>query len=54
LIQLACGSIGYLPTAKAESGSHYSAYVSSGITGHQGGDLLVRTTLERINNLFQE
>ncbi|NLV47929.1 MAG: hypothetical protein GXY22_04655 [Clostridiaceae bacterium] len=54
LIQLACGSIGYLPTAKAESGSHYSAYVSSGIIGHQGGDLLVRTTLDRINNLFQE
>lgn len=52
LIQLACGAEGYLPTEKAEKGSHYSAYVSSGITGHEGGDLLVRTTLEHINRMF--
>ena len=54
LIQLACGSLGYLPTEKAERGSHYSAYVSSGITGHEGGDILVRTTLESINAMFNE
>lgn len=54
LIQLACGSDGYLPTEKAEKGSHYSAYVSSGITGHEGGDILVRTTLEHINKLFND
>ena len=52
LIQLACGAGGYLPTEKAEKGSHYSAYVSSGTTGHVGGNLLVRETLERINNKF--
>jgi hypothetical protein len=52
LIQLACGSSGYLPTEKAEKGSHYSAYVSGGSTGHQGGDLLVRKTLETINDMF--
>lgn len=52
IIQLACGANGYLPTEKAENGSHYSAYVSSGVTGHEGGDLLVRTTLEYINNMF--
>lgn len=52
LIQLACGANGYLPTKKAENGSHYSAYVSSGITGHEGGNLLVRTTLEHINKMF--
>lgn len=52
LIQLCCGSDGYLPTEKAERGSHYSAYVSSGVTGHAGGDLLVRETLETINALF--
>lgn len=52
LIQLACGSKGYLPTEKAENGSHYSAYVSSGYTGHVGGDILVRQTLERINSKF--
>lgn len=52
LIQLACGSFGYLPTEKAEKGSHYSAYVSSGRTGHIGGDILVRESLEAINKLF--
>ncbi len=53
LIQLACGSRAYLPTEKAERGSHYSAYVSSGETGHEGGDILVRETLERINKQFR-
>lgn len=52
LIQLACGSCGYLPTEKAEKGGHYSAYVSSGYTGHEGGEILVRKTLEEINNMF--
>lgn len=53
LIQLACGSRAYLPTAKAERGSHYSAYVSSGFTGHEGGELLVRETLDHINKMFK-
>ena len=52
LIQLSCGSLGYLPTEKAEKGSHYSAYVSSGNVGHEGGDLLVRKTLEEINKMW--
>ena len=54
LIQLSCGSFGYLPTKKAEEGSHYSAYVSSGTSGHEGGDLLVRKTLETINTLMED
>ncbi len=54
LIQLACGSFGYLPTEKAEQGSHYSAYVSSGKTGHVGGEILVRETLRQINEMFME
>ena len=53
LIQLACGSEGYLPTEKAEKGSHYSAYVSSGKVGHEGGELLVRETVEKINSFFR-
>ena len=53
LIQLSCGSRGYLPTEKAEKGSHYSAYVSSGHTGHEGGNLLVATTLDHINKMFK-
>ena len=52
LIQLACGAEGYLPTEKAEKGSHYSAYVSSGTVGHEGGDMLVRQTVEEINKMF--
>ena len=53
LIQLCCGSFGYLPTEKAEKGSHYSAYVSSGTSGHEGGELLVRKTLSEINEMFE-
>ena len=54
LVQLCCGSYGYLPTEKAEKGSHYSAFVGSGTTGHQGGELLVRKTLTEINKMFTE
>ena len=53
LVQLACGSEGYLPTAKAERGGHYSAFLASGTVGHQGGEQLVRETLQNINNLFR-
>ena len=54
LIQLANGSLGYLPTEAAERHGHYSAYVSSGYVGHEGGDLLVDVTLDGINRLFEE
>ncbi len=53
LIELACGDDGYLPTEKAEKGGHYSAYVSSGVTGHEGGNILVEKTLEHINRMFK-
>ena len=54
LIQLACGDSGYLPTEKAEKGSHYSAYVSSGNVGHEGGEIFVRKTTEEINKMWLE
>ena len=54
LVQLACGAFGYLPTEKAERGSHYSAFVGSGVSGHVGGELLVRKTIQEINDLFAE
>ena len=50
LIQLSNGAEGYLPTEKAEKGGHYSAFVSSGLVGHIGGEQLVRETLQDINN----
>lgn len=54
IAQLCCGSLGYLPTEKAEKAGHYSAYISSGSVGHEGGDLLVRDSLARINKLFED
>ena len=53
LVQLSCGAYGYLPTERAEKGSHYSAFVSSGMTGHVGGEILVRKTLHEINSMFE-
>ena len=52
LVQLANGSEGYLPTEKAEQGGHYSAFVSSGLVGHQGGNQLVNETLQHLRELF--
>lgn len=54
LIQLACGNDAYLPTEKAEKGGHYSAYVSSGFVGHDGGAQLVKVTLDKINGMFTD
>ncbi len=54
IVELCCGRGGYLPTEKAERAGHYSAYVSSGTVGHAGGDQLVRTAIDRINEMFEE
>ncbi len=53
VVQLSCGALGYLPTAKAEAAGHYSAYVSSGRVGHEGGDILIRRTLTEIQSLWE-
>ena len=53
IIQLANGTEGYLPTKKAEKHGHYSAFISSGQVGHIGGDILVRETLDNINDMFR-
>ena len=54
IIQLSCGCAGYLPTEKAEKAGHYSAYISSGLVGHEGGDLMVREQLKSINEMFKD
>jgi hypothetical protein len=54
IVQLCCGSSDYLPTEKAEKGGHYSAYISSGYVGHEGGDVLVRNTIAQINDLWKD
>ena len=53
IVQLCCGKGGYLPTEKAEKAGHYSAYITSGNVGHDGGDLLVREQLKTINEMFE-
>ena len=53
LVQLANGTEGYLPTQKAEKHGHYSAFISSGQVGHLGGEMLVRETLDNINDMFK-
>jgi len=53
IVQLACGAGAYLPTEKAEKAGHYSAYISSGFVGHEGGDLLTRVSIDEINKLFR-
>lgn len=52
IVQLCCGRGLYLPTEKAEKAGHYSAYVTSGNTGHEGGDLLVRESIKEINEMW--
>ena len=54
IVQLCCGKGGYLPTEKAEKAGHYSAYITSGNVGHEGGDLLVREQLKQINEMFKD
>lgn len=53
LIQLSNDALGYLPTEKAEKGGHYSAYVSSGYVGHEGGYQMVETVLNEIREMFK-
>ena len=52
IVQLCCGAGYYLPTEKAEKAGHYSAYISSGFVGHEGGDLLVRESIKEINDMW--
>lgn len=54
VIQLACDMVGYLPTRKAVAGAGYGATVLSNPVGPEGGDLLVETTVDRINSMWNE
>ena len=52
VIQLACKSGIYLPTAEAVKGGSYSATVKSNLVGPEGGQVLVDRTVEEINKLW--
>ncbi len=54
LIQLAGDRGSYLPTAKAIAGGHYGAKIANNKVGPEGGDKLVDTTVERIQQLFSQ
>lgn len=49
IIQLANGCGGYLPTRAAVAGGSYSSKPASTVCGPDGGDELVKQTLEKIN-----
>lgn len=53
LIQLACDSAGYLPTAKAMAAGGYGAEIPSNKVGPEGGQVLVDRTVAAINSLFE-
>jgi len=50
LVQLSCGSSGYLPTTKAIQGGGYSA--DKYLVGPEGGQVLVEETVKQINKLW--
>jgi hypothetical protein len=54
LVQLACGSGGYLPTAKAVAGKSYGAEPASNRVGPEGGQVLVEATVEDIARLWRD
>jgi len=52
VVQLCCGSAGYLPTKTAEKHGGYGSYIINGIVGSEGGEKLVDETISDLNALF--
>lgn len=52
VIQLSCGSGGYVPTKQSVSGGSYGANVSNGTVGPEGGDLLVEHSVVAVNRFW--
>ena len=52
IVQLACSSGGYLPTAKAVAGGGYGAEITSNRVGPEGGQELVNQTVNLINGMY--
>lgn len=52
VIQLACGTAGYLPTAIAEKHGGYGGLIINGVIGAKGGAKLVEETLHDLNAMF--
>lgn len=54
VIQLACGSGGYLPSERAVRGGGYSAVIQSSRVGPEGGQVLVEETVRAIQDLWKK
>lgn len=54
IVQLACDSAGYLPTAEAMATGGYSTQVFSGLVDAEGGRLLVELSLQAIQSLWDD
>jgi len=52
VVQLACDSVGYLPTERGVAGGHYSAEIMSNIIGPKGGKMLVDQTVEGLKGMW--
>lgn len=52
VVQLCCGSGGYLPTENAERHGGYGGLIINGVVGSDGGEKLVDATLSDLNALF--
>lgn len=52
VVQLACDTLGYLPTERGVAGGHYSAEVMSNIVGPEGGRKLVDRAVEALKGLW--
>jgi len=52
VLQLTCGSNGYLPTQRAVDGGGYSAVAASSRVGPEGGQVLADRSVEMINSLW--
>ena len=52
IVQLSCGSGGYLPSARAEQLGGYGGLIINGIVGSEGGKRLVDKTVKHISKLF--
>ena len=52
VIQLACDSLGYLPTERGVAGGHYSAEIMSNLIGPEGGRMLVERTVESLKGFW--
>ena len=53
IAQLACGDLGYLPTAIGITGGGYSTNISNGQCGPEAGEIYVEKILGMINDLYK-